>query len=116
MVGSRVMSRSLALPVPLPRASPIRSRPGPAHRLSTWSLAHLKPMPAETAHATLETASCQPTQPTTRMTRTPAARSQGLQSTVDGGPDKSGHQPKLPLDFGKSLRESEFLFDSDYRQ
>lgn len=116
MVGSRVMSRSLALPVPLPRASPIRSRPGPAQRLSTWSLAHLEPLRAETAHATLETSSCQPTLPTIRMTRTPAPRSQGLHATVDGGPDKSGHRPKLPLDFGKSLRESDFLFDPDYRQ
>ncbi|KAK7701361.1 hypothetical protein SLS64_010404 [Diaporthe eres] len=49
------------------------------------------------------------------MTRKPAAPSQSVQSTVEGLPDKSCHPRKLPLDFGKSLRDSEFLFDRDYR-
>lgn len=49
------------------------------------------------------------------MTRKPAAPSQSVQSTADGLPDKSGQPRKLPLDFGKSLRDSEFLFDQDYR-
>lgn len=49
------------------------------------------------------------------MTRTPAARGQGLQSpVVFGDPERSDHQGKLPLDLGKSLRESQFLLDRDY--
>ncbi|KAI3396659.1 hypothetical protein diail_11836 [Diaporthe ilicicola] len=50
------------------------------------------------------------------MTRTRTARSQGLQSSVDvdGDTDSSNPQTKLPLDFGKGLRSSEFLFDQDY--
>lgn len=49
------------------------------------------------------------------MTRTPAARNQISRSSVGGDAEKSCHQRKLPLDFGKSLRDSEFLFDPDYR-
>jgi hypothetical protein len=48
------------------------------------------------------------------MTRTPAARSQTSQSSADQDACNSGHKRKLPLDLGKSLRDSEFLFDPDY--
>ncbi|KAG8161361.1 hypothetical protein KVR01_009625 [Diaporthe batatas] len=49
------------------------------------------------------------------MTRTPAARKQGSQSSVGGKEQDVGQQRRLPLDFGKSLRDSDFLFDRDYR-
>lgn len=49
------------------------------------------------------------------MTRTPAARTQGSQSSAGGEAQDLGQQRRLPLDFGKSLRDSDFLFDRDYR-
>lgn len=49
------------------------------------------------------------------MTRTPAARNQGSQSSAGGEAQNLGQQSKLPLDFGRSLRDSDFLFDRDYR-
>ncbi|POS69630.1 aminotransferase [Diaporthe helianthi] len=49
------------------------------------------------------------------MTRIPGARNKGAQSGVGGEAENSGQQSKLPLEFGKSLRDSDFLFDRDYR-
>ncbi|KAJ0118581.1 plp-dependent transferase [Diaporthe amygdali] len=46
------------------------------------------------------------------MTRTSSTRS--LQPAVGGDADKPDTQRELPLDFGKGLRDSEFLFDKDY--
>lgn len=102
------------MPLPACTSDPVPARP--ASRLQTCSLAGLEPLPNKTAHAILKEASRQSTLPVYRMTRTLAVRSQSSQSTVDGDPDKSGNRNKLPLDFGRSLRESEFLFDPDYRQ
>lgn len=48
------------------------------------------------------------------MTRTPAARNHNSQSSLGRDEEELGHRRRLPLDFGQSLRDNEFLFDPDY--